>query len=140
MDAGRKRCLLRTIRPLQVARIAVTTAVGRSQVNTATMTVATFHRARLRTFDCCTDDWTRRLVKIRSLRRGSVALRVVEGVLRGAPDDRAGGAPQRRPGVLQRRVLGAQEQARRQVVLQQSDAQASVSALESIFEMERPTV
>ena len=78
MVACRKRYFFRTICPLQVAQITVTMTVARSQVNAAAMTVTTFHRTRFRIFDCCTDDWTRRLVKIRSLRRGSVTLRVVE--------------------------------------------------------------
>ena len=78
MVASRKRYFLRTICPLQVAWITVTMVVARSQVNAAAMTVTTFHRARFRVFDCCTHDWTGRLVEIRSLRRGSVALRVVE--------------------------------------------------------------
>jgi hypothetical protein len=70
--------LLHTVGPLQVARITVTVLIARWQVDTATVTVATLHRARLRVFDCCADDWTRSLVKVRSLRRGSVTLRVVE--------------------------------------------------------------
>ena len=78
MVACRKRCFLRTVSPLQVAHITVTVVVARSQVNTAAMTVTTIHRARLRILNCGLDDWTCRLVEIRPLRRGSIALRVVE--------------------------------------------------------------